>query len=232
LLNDTAALTVPRCCRWFAFQERYVTAFRRRPVAQAALRVAVHSAVYAPFSVAAFVAWVAFREVHTDHIRVRKMHVCARSHCLRRVFRSAYAACLAVLWVRLSWAETIICVRMPKAPSLAAHLGLIYGSPQVWKQAHYTKFICFGQEVTPCVGQDTSAICHRVQHNTFKLWLAGTTFWVSEHAMASVLAFVNMLERNQKRRLVLLATKVLGRGLICDIIDVACEYYSALDWPN
>ena len=35
---------------------------KHRPAAQAALRVAVHSAVYAPFSVAAFVAWVALRE--------------------------------------------------------------------------------------------------------------------------------------------------------------------------
>eukprot|EP00802_Teleaulax_amphioxeia_P026682 Tamp_27818.p2 GENE.Tamp_27818~~Tamp_27818.p2 ORF type:complete len:209 (-),score=35.24 Tamp_27818:213-800(-) len=47
---------------WFAFQERNVTAFKSRPAAQAALRVAVHSVVYAPFSVAAFVAWVALRE--------------------------------------------------------------------------------------------------------------------------------------------------------------------------
>lgn len=51
---------------WFAWQERYVTAFKTRPAAQAALRVGVHSAVYAPFSVAAFIAWVAFLEVREN----------------------------------------------------------------------------------------------------------------------------------------------------------------------
>jgi hypothetical protein len=68
-----ALIYAPTNHLWFAWQERYVTAFKTRPAAQAALRVGVHSAAYAPFSVAAFIAWVAFLEVRI-HACVVRIH--------------------------------------------------------------------------------------------------------------------------------------------------------------
>eukprot|EP00960_Hanusia_phi_P019824 585018-Hanusia_phi.AAC.1 len=47
---------------WFALQERYVNVGGSRKLLQACARVGVHSVVYAPLSVAAFVGWVAFKE--------------------------------------------------------------------------------------------------------------------------------------------------------------------------